>query len=175
MAAKLTDKQKLFVTEYLIDLNATQATIRAGYSQKTAQRIGSELLSKPLIQAEIQKRQGKIQAKLEISQERIIQELASIAFANGADFAEVIELGGLQTVEFKATKGLPPEKRAAIASIKSGSSGMEVKTYDKLRAMELLGKYLGYLNPAGDTAKATSLADAIMEAYTQRKEDGKDD
>lgn len=46
---KLTDKQERFVSEYLIDLNATQAAIRSGYSQKTAQRIGSENLSKPLI------------------------------------------------------------------------------------------------------------------------------
>lgn len=174
VASKLTPKQQRFVDEYLIDLNATQAAIRAGYSPKTANRIAAENLSKPVIQAAIQQRQKKNETKLEISQERIIRELASIAFANGADFAEVIELGGLQTVEFKATKDLPAEKRAAIASIKSGSSGMEVKTYDKLKAMELLGKYLGYLNPAGDTAKATSLADAIMEAYTQRKEDNKE-
>lgn len=174
MASKLTPKQQRFISEYLIDLNATQAAIRAGYSEKTAPWIGAENLRKPQIQAELQKRQKKTEAKLEISQERIIQELASIAFANGADFAEVIELGGLQTVAFKTTKELPPEKQAAIASIKSGSSGMEVKTYDKLRAMELLGKYLGYLNPAGDTAKATSLADAIMEAYTQRKEGDKE-
>lgn len=174
MAAKLTDKQKLFVTEYLVDLNATQAAIRAGYSPKTAGRMGADQLKKTHVQAEIQKRQGKIQAKLEISQEKIIQELASIAFANGADFAEVIELGGLQSVKFKPTEGMPPEKRAAISSIKSGSSGMEVKTYDKLRAMELLGKFLGYLNPSGDTAKATSLADVIMEAYTQRKGGGQE-
>lgn len=173
MASKLTPKQQRFINEYLIDLNATQAAIRAGYSEKTANVIGAQNLLKASIQAEIDKRRGKIQSKLEISQERIIQELASIAFANGADFAEVIELGGLHTVEFKATKELPPEKRAAIASIKSGTSGMEVKTYDKLRAMELLGKYLGYLNPAGDTAKATSLADAIMEAYAQRKDGDK--
>lgn len=176
VASKLTPKQQRFVDEYLIDLNATQAAIRAGYSPKTANRIAAENLSKPVIQAAIQQRQKKNETKLEISQERIIRELASIAFANGADFAEVVEVAGLelQTVKFKATKDLPAEKRAAIASIKSGSSGMEVKTYDKLKAMELLGKYLGYLNPAGDTAKATSLADAIMEAYTQRKEDNKE-
>lgn len=176
VASKLTPKQQRFVDEYLIDLNATQAAIRAGYSPKTAKEQGARLLSKANIQAEIQKRQRKTEAKLEISQERIIQELASIAFANGADFAEVVEVSGLelQTVKFKATEKLPAEKRAAIASIKSGSSGMEVKTYDKLKAMELLGKYLGYLNPAGDTAKATSLADAIMEAYTLRKEGDKE-
>lgn len=169
-AKKLTAKQKLFADEYLVDLNATQAAIRAGYSKKTAQRIGSEILSKPLVQAEIQKRQGRIQNKLEITQEKIVRELASIAFANGADFAEVIELGDFQSVKFKGTESMAPEKRAAIASIKSSANGIEVKTHDKLRAMELLGKFLGFLNPNGDTAKATSLADVIMVAYTQRKE-----
>ena len=169
--AKLTDKQKLFITEYLVDLNATQAAIRAGYSKKTAPWIGAENLKKPQIQAEIQARQEKIQDKLEISQERIIQELAAIAFANGSDFAEVIESGDFQSVKFKATEKLPAEKRSAISSIKSGSAGMEVKTYDKLRAMELLGKYLGYLDGNGDKGKATSLADTIMDAYAKRKED----
>ena len=93
MAAKLTPKQRRFVNEYLIDLNATQAAIRAGYSKKTAQQIGAENLSKPVIQAEIQKRQTKLQNKLEITQERVLQELASIAFANGADFAKVVNTG----------------------------------------------------------------------------------
>jgi len=51
--AKLTDKQEVFCREYIVDLNATQAALRAGYSQKTAQRIGSENLSKPLIQGRV--------------------------------------------------------------------------------------------------------------------------
>jgi len=173
IVAKLTDKQKLFITEYLVDLNAAQAAIRAGYSKKTAPWIGAENLKKPQIQAEIQARQEKIRDKLEISQERIIQELAAIAFANGSDFAEVVESesdGLFQSVKFKATEKLPVEKRSAISSIKSGSAGMEVKTYDKLKAMELLGKYLGYLDGNGDKGKATSLADTIMDAYAKRKE-----
>lgn len=173
--AKLTDRQERFVIEYLVDLNATQAAIRAGYSPKTAAAQAARLLVNANVEAEIKKRQGKIQDKLEISQERIIQELAAIAFANGADFAEVIDEGGLfQNVKFKATETLPAEKRSAISSIKSGSSGMEVKTYDKLRAMELLGKYLGYLDGNGDKGKATSLADTIKEAYARRKEEGED-
>lgn len=169
--AKLTDKQKRFVTEYLVDLNATQAAIRAGYSQKTAGSAANENLRKPQISAEIQKRQAKVQDKLEITQERIVKELAAIAFSSGTDFAEVNEAEGGQSVRFKATEGLPPEKRAAISSIKTMRGGMEVKTYDKLRAMELLGKFLGFLDGA-DKGKATSLADAVRAAYTQRQEQG---
>ena len=76
-----TPKQRRLVNEYLIDLNAPQAAIRAGYSKKTAQQIGAENLSKPVIQAEIQKRQVKLQNKLEITQERVLQELAAIALS----------------------------------------------------------------------------------------------
>lgn len=143
MAAKLTPKQRRFVNEYLIDLNATQAAIRAGYSKKTAQQIGAENLSKPVIQAEIQKRQVKLQNKLEITQERVLQELAAIAFANGADFAKVVITGLLPTVEMIPTDELTPEKLPAIAGIKANQYGVEVKLHDKVKALELLGKYLG--------------------------------
>jgi len=143
VAAKLTPKQRRFVNEYLIDLNATQAAIRAGYSKKTAQQIGAENLSKPVIQAEIQKRQVKLQNKLEITQERVLQELAAIAFANGADFAKVVNTGLLPTVEMIPTDELAPEKLPAIAGIKANQYGVEVKLHDKVKALELLGKYLG--------------------------------
>ena len=80
MANKLTPKQRRFIDEYLIDLNATQAAIRAGYSEKTAYSIGLQNLKKLEIQAEIQKRRNRLQSKLEITQERVLQELAAIAF-----------------------------------------------------------------------------------------------
>lgn len=149
MAGKLTPKQIKFIDEYLIDLNATQAAIRAGYSKKTAQRIGSENLSKPLLQAEIQKRQKKLQNRLEITQEKVLSELASIAFASGADFAKVKSNGLLPSVEMVETDKLPPEKLAAIAGIKANQYGVEVKLHDKVRALEMLGKYLGLFDSAG--------------------------
>lgn len=149
MANKLTPKQRRFIDEYLIDLNATQAAIRAGYSKKTAGYIAAENLRKPQIQAELQKRQNRLQNKLEITQEKILQELASIAFANGADFAKVVNSGLLPTVEMIPTDNLPPEKLAAIAGIKANQYGVEVKLHDKVRALELLGKYLGTFDGGG--------------------------
>ena len=122
--AKLTEKQKRFVAEYLVDLNATQAAIRAGYSPKTANRIGSQNLSKVDVQTEIEKRRATLRNKLEITQEKVIEELAAVAFANGADFAQVTKTG-------------------LVRSIKEGANGTEIKTYDKVRALELLGKHLG--------------------------------
>ena len=79
--AKLTAKQQRFVDEYLIDLNATQAAIRAGYSEKTAFSIGTENLRKPLIQKAIQQRKQAREQRTEITQDRVIQELAAIGFA----------------------------------------------------------------------------------------------
>lgn len=78
---KLTPKQSRFIEEYMVDLNATQAAIRAGYSKKTAAAIGAENLTKPKIAAEIEKRQAAISEKLEITQETVAQELGKIAFA----------------------------------------------------------------------------------------------
>lgn len=78
----LTDKQKRFADEYLIDLNATQAAIRAGYSEKTAKEIGYENLTKPHIHEYIQQRQKELSAKLEITQEQVLAEYAKIGFSD---------------------------------------------------------------------------------------------
>lgn len=138
--AKLRGKQERFVQEYLIDRNATAAAIRAGYSRKTARAIGAENLTKPNIAAEIEKRSKRLVSKLEITQERVRQELAAIAFANGTDFA-IITHNGL--VRLTPTEDVPEEKRKAVASIKEGQYGTEIKLHDKVRALELLGKDLG--------------------------------
>lgn len=76
----LTPKQKRFCEEYLIDLNATQAAIRAGYSPKTAEQTASRLLRNVKVQEYIAKRQKELSRSTEITQERVIKELALIAF-----------------------------------------------------------------------------------------------
>ena len=76
--AKLTEKQKRFVQEYLVDLNATAAAKRAGYSEKSASRIAVELLNKTQVSAEIQKQQAKRQKRVEITQEKALEELACV-------------------------------------------------------------------------------------------------
>lgn len=76
---KLTDKQKRFVEEYLIDLNATQAAIRAGYSEDTARQIGAENLTKPVIQQAIQQAQNERSERTQITQDDVIRRLIEIA------------------------------------------------------------------------------------------------
>ncbi len=132
-----------------MDLNATAAAKRAGYSEKTACEQGSRLLANVKVQEEIQKRQVKLQSKLEITQERVLSELAAIAFANGTDFA-TINANGLISV--KATSQVPKEKLPAVAVIKYSTTGVEIKLHDKVRALEMLGRHLGLFDNHGASA-----------------------
>ena len=168
--AKLTDKQKKFIDEYLVDLNATQAAIRAGYKEKTAYRTGAENLRKPQIQREIQKRMQERQQRTEVTQDMVVKELAAIAFARATDYAEV--KGG--TVHIKDTNSLSEQQIRAIAGIKDGKFGIEMKLNDKEKALELLGRHLGMWNDKLDI-KTPAIDDSIkeMEAYfEQLKESG---
>lgn len=147
----LTKKQKLFIDEYLIDLNATQAAIRAGYSPDTAQQIGSENLSKPVIRARIDKAIAERSKRTGVNADRVVMELAKIAFVNAEDVID------MDTATVK--EGALPEDTAAIQSVKLktfGEDGLEreIKMADKLKALELLGKHLGMftdkVNVAGE-------------------------
>ena len=138
--AKLTAKQQRFVDEYLIDLNATQAAIRAGYSEKTAFSIGTENLRKPLIQKAIQQRKQAREQRTEITQDRVIQELAAIGFARATDYAKIVPGDG---VDFVSTEELTESQKAAVVSIKETQNGTEIRLADKLKALELIGKHLG--------------------------------
>lgn len=141
--AKLTAKQKKFVEEYLIDLNATQAAIRAGYSAESAKEIGCENLTKPNVKVEIDKAIAERSRRTGINQDRVLRELAKIAFVNPGD---VINLNQA-TVKSDAKE----EDLAAIASVKIKNiptedgeiTEREIKLCDKLKALDLLGKHLG--------------------------------
>ena len=119
------------------------------YSEKSASRIAIELLNKTHVSAEIQKRQAKLRGKLEITQERVLEELAAIAFANGTDFATITHNG---LVRLTPTDEVPEEKKKAVASIKEGQYGTEIKLHDKVRALELLGKHLGVFDTNNGSA-----------------------
>ena len=88
MAGKLTPKQEKFVAEYLIDLNATQAAIRAGYSQKNAGKIGPELLGKTRIAEAIHRSMERRQERTEVTQDYVIAKLKEIADKDASDYTE---------------------------------------------------------------------------------------
>ena len=136
----MTKKQKRFIEEYLIDLNATQAAIRAGYSPDTAYSIGNENLKKPEIKAHIDKAMAERSKRTGVNADRVVMELAKIAFVNADD-----------VIDFKTAtvkEGARPEDMAAIQSVKVktfGEDGLEreIKMADKIKTLELLGSHLG--------------------------------
>jgi len=139
---KLTAKRKRFVDEWLIDFNGTQAAIRAGYSEKTAAATAARLLRNVNIQNEISRRQKDLQRRTEVTQERVVQELARLAFVDASvvcvtDFDKLTE-----------------DQRAAIQGVKPTNFGWEIKLCDKLKALELLGRHIGMFNDKLDI-KAT--------------------
>ena len=86
--AKLSPKQQLFADEYLIDLNATQAAIRAGYSPKTADVKGSQLLRIVKVRTYIEQKMAERSRRTGINQDRVLQELAKIAFIKATDLID---------------------------------------------------------------------------------------
>lgn len=149
--AKLTDKQQLFVEEYLIDLNATQAAIRAGYSAKNADKIGSELLGKTRVAEAVACAIAERSRRTGISQDRVLQELAKISFADMRNFVDVVD----GEVRLKNMEDISPDDSACIQEITTtktvksfGDTEIEtvvtkIKLADKKASLELLGKHLG--------------------------------
>ena len=143
--AKLTEKQQRFVEEYLIDLNATQAAIRAGYSAKTADVQGARLLANAKVQQAISEKMAERSKRTGINQDRVIIELARIAFVKMTDIvdsdgeirsdASEDDLACIESVKYKSSE-----------SETSSSVEREVKISPKLKALELLGKHLGMWN-----------------------------
>ena len=135
----MTKKQKRFVEEYLIDLNATQAAIRAGYSPHTAKDIGCENLAKPNIAAAISQAIAERSKRTGINQDRVLQELARIGFAKITDVVDP------ETAKIKPDAS--DDDLACIQSIKikpnEFGTEREVKLYDKKSALVDLGKHLG--------------------------------
>ncbi|ABF63533.1 PBSX phage terminase small subunit [Ruegeria sp. TM1040] len=161
----LTAKQERFVAEYLIDLNATQAAIRAGYSAKTAYSVGHENLKKPEIAKAIQEANSKRSERTEITQDRVLQEFARIGFADirkavawGSTPADLLEgdEGGdegtpasVYPVDLVRSSEVDDDTAAAIAEVSLTKGGVKLKMHDKLSALEKLARHLGMLNGSG--------------------------
>ena len=139
----MTDKQKRFIEEYLIDLNATQAAIRAGYSPDTAQQQSYELMTKPEIAKAVKSEMAERSRRTGIKADRVLEELAKIAFSNIFD-----------VIDYNNAALRPetcPDALAAVQSVRVRSRPdkdwefieREVRLFDKVKALELLGEHLG--------------------------------
>lgn len=167
--ARLTDKQKRFVEEYLVDLNATKAAKRAGYSEKTADRIGPELLGKTCVSEAIQEAMDERSSRTEITQDAVLRELAAIGFSKATDFVKIRQNG---RVALTPTDELSAEQQKVIASIKDGKYGVEIKLHDKLGALHLLGQHLGMFDSrAGQTQSGENNIFEVIEASTGKEID----
>lgn len=148
----LRPKHRRFIDQYLVDLNATQAAVRAGYAKgKTARTQGARLMANVGIKAEIARRQQCAAERLEITHDAVLGELAKIGFANVADFMRPDSRGRMQI----DLRGVERAKLAGLTgvSIRVGSSrgrnANQVKlTLQKREALVALGQHLGLFTAA---------------------------
>jgi phage terminase small subunit len=139
----MTKKQKLFVEEYLIDLNATQAAIRAGYSPSSARQIADENMSKHDIKNAIEKALAERSKRTGINADRIVTELAKIAFLNPSNVINFQNASVLETADEEDLACISSLKIKRSSSDTGDSVEREIKIYDKIKALELLGKHMG--------------------------------
>lgn len=141
----MTKNQKIFVNEYLIDLNATRA-YKVAYpnikKQRTAESAGNRLLSNVEVRSEINKRMKEREKRTEITQDKVIKELANLAFTDRTDIVTITS----GRVIIQNFDDLTIEQRACIAGVKETKFGIEVLFYGKEKALEMLGRHLGMFN-----------------------------
>lgn len=182
--AKLTDKQSMFIREYLVDFNATQAAIRAGYSKRTAGQIGHENLDKPDIAAAIEEAKAERIRRLEITSDNVLNELAKLGFANILDYV-TLDDEGKPTIDLNA---VTRDQAAAINEItvdtrfEKDGDGNIVATIDKVKFklsdkginLERLGRHLKlFTDKVEHSGKldVSKLSDAELEDIAKRGSD----
>ena len=159
----MTDAQKRFCDEYLIDLNATRA-YKVAYPRckkdETANAASSRLLRNVKVQEYISEKQKEIEERTEVTQDMVIRELAAIAFSKASDYAKLKKMKRnvpvfdgenivdykeeeYIAIEFTPTDKLTEEQKKALSGIKEGKFGIQVDSCDKVKALELLGRHLG--------------------------------
>lgn len=135
----LTPQQELFVRQYVLDLNATKAALRAGYKSKNARIQGSYLLSKPDIQAAVKARMERRFEKVDISTDDVLRLMRKFAFT---DLSGVFEVRGGRCY-ITDTAHLSEDQMACISEIKQTAEGIQVKLISREKMVELLGRHMG--------------------------------
>jgi phage terminase small subunit len=148
----LTPRQRLFVAEYLVDLNARQAAIRAGYAKGSAADRGWELLNRcPPVMARLKEAMAERAQRTQIDAERVLKELARIAFA---DMRNYLTEGPNKTLVVRPLTQLSDDDVAALAEVQAEGDAKTlrpIKLHDKRAALELLARHLGLTGKHGDS------------------------
>ena len=163
MNKSLTHRQSLFLTEYILSGNATDAALRSGYSKKTAYSQGQRLLNNVEIEKELLKFRNNMQKRTEVTIEMVVNELRKIAFA---DIKNVYN----ENNSIKRVSELDEGTSAAVSEIsedhREGSTTRKVKMHSKLTALDSLMKHLGgYVNEMSIISK---LNDEDLESLAQK-------
>lgn len=157
----LSNKYKIFCIEYTKDFIGSAAAIRAGYSKKRAKVTASELLDNPEIQKEITRIISTREIKAERSANDIIKELEAIAFARTTDFVKVKDIvvgkgktrKKVRVAYIELTSDLDDEKQKAISEIRQTKDGISIKSHDKVKSLELLGRHHGIFEKDNEQGK----------------------
>ena len=137
----LNRRQRIFAQEYLVDLNAKQAAIRAGYSPKTAKSVGYRLLTYVDVMAEVTRRLEDRAKRNDVDADRVIEELARLAFG---DLRSIVQVTHRWKGRGEAVRGMDPGRgRDRQAEVAQTRQGIRVKMHPKLQALEALAKHLG--------------------------------
>lgn len=175
----LSDKQQMFCQEYIIDLNAAQAAIRAGYSKRSAKEQACNLLTKHNIQEYISYLKSRVSQKLEITHEMLTREWAKMAFNSIAHLHNT----WMERKSFEEIKEKNPGVLDAIQEIQTQNKVMrgldgelqevefvKIKMYSKQNALENLGKHIGYYEE-DNRQKGEPLKD-LLKPFKSKKQDG---
>lgn len=145
--SRLSDKQKRFVEEYLIDLNATQASIRAGYKKSEyTDTNANKILENTSVKEAIEKAMAERSRRTGITQDRVLMELAKLAFVNAGDIIDANDASIKEGASRDDLACIQSVKVKIMDSDKGTMTEREVKLHDKKSSLELLGKHLGLFN-----------------------------
>jgi phage terminase small subunit len=134
---ELTDKQKIFVNEYVVDFNATRSAIKAGYSKSSARMIGMENLTKPYIREAIDKTINDLNEKCHIKREKVINEIASIAFDDMSNYMDFTS----NSAKLKNSEEIDTKNIQELSFDRWGQP--KLKLYSRDTALYKLAEYLG--------------------------------
>lgn len=141
----LTIKNRRFIREYLVDFNGAEAARRAGYAPTYAGIVAWQLLGRPAVKKQLLKVKNRLLEESEVSAKNVIKELARIAFSDVGDLVE----WDTENISLIPKELLAEQHRRCIKSIASTQKGTKIVLHDKVKAIEVLMKYLGIEEGAG--------------------------